>query len=476
MTETVTPATSADSGPAAGASAVPQLSGPEHTYAGDELFFSTTDAEGRIRRANSTFMRLAGYPRGALVGRAHNVVRHPVMPAGLFRGMWEDLEAGQAVSAYITNRSSDGGYYRVFATIVPSGDGYLSVRTLPMCTELRDQIEGAYRRVRDVEAASGEAGSSRREVAAAGQAALGKELAALGYGSTAEFTRRTLPDEVAALVASGVNIPEPGSDATGGPVGRVLAEMNEVEESTAGLIAVLDESSRLVTLLGKRAAEIDALSQRLGELRDALRTANDDVARLGSGVEADEVEESYHKVDALVLECFEQLHPLAGQVAELRGDVDSVRFGIALLRLHNLAAGFFARQIVQGEDALEANDAVGSLDELVSALHDGAERLTERLGLYRARAELVGGELDFVARALTDTHRPLLDLLAAASDAGAENEISVRNARRLVRDGFPEARDLADLAGAVRDLEVPYDAEAINARLKRVREEIAHLS
>ena len=89
--------------------------GDEHTYAADELFFSTTDSSGRIRRANSIFMRLSGYPRGALVGRAHNVVRHPDMPAGLYRCVWDDITAGDAVSAYITNRSSDGGRYRVFA-------------------------------------------------------------------------------------------------------------------------------------------------------------------------------------------------------------------------------------------------------------------------------------------------------------------------------------------------------------------------
>ena len=141
--------------------------GVEHTYAADELFFSATDARGRIRRANAIFMRLSGYPRGALVGRAHSAVRHEAMPAGLFRSIWEDLEQGRAASAYITNRSADGGFYRVFATIVPSGDGYLSVRTLPMLTRRRDEIEAAYGRVRAVERASADGGSTRREAAAA---------------------------------------------------------------------------------------------------------------------------------------------------------------------------------------------------------------------------------------------------------------------------------------------------------------------
>lgn len=458
--------------PAEPAEPTEPAAGDEHTYAADELFFSTTDAAGRIRRANSIFMRLSGYPRGALVGRAHNVVRHPDMPAGLFRSVWEDIAAGAAASAYITNRSSDGGRYRVFATIVPSGNGFLSVRTLPMRTGLRDTVEAVYARVRQVEAASAASGSSRREVAAAGQAALLEELRALGYRDSVDFTRRTLPDEVAALVAAGVDIPKRDGD---GPVARVLAEMNGVEASTADLVALLDECSRMVALLGRRSAEIGALSTRLKRLRSCLREAAADAERLGSGREVGDVAERYREVDGLVLECVEQLRPLAGQVAELRSDVDSVRFGIALLRLHNLASGFFALQIIDGEDELDANDAVGSLGELAEALRDGAERLTERLFLYHARAELVGGELDDVAEALTAMHRPLLDLLGAASDAGAGDEDSVRAARSLVRGGFPEARDLADLAGAVRDLEVPYAAADIDARLVLVEAALAEL-
>ena len=461
----------ADATGAAGAAGAADVVSGERTYAADELFFSTTDASGRIRRANSIFMRLSGYPRGALVGRAHNVVRHPDMPAGLFRSIWEDISAGGTASAYITNRSSDGSRYRVFATIVPSGDGFLSVRTLPMRTGLRDTIEAVYARVRMVEAASAAGGSSRREVAAAGQAALVEELRALGYRDSTDFTRRTLPDEVAALVAAGVAIPERDVD---GPLARVLAEMNGVEAATADLVALLDECGRLVALLGRRSADIDALSARLGRLRDCLREVAADVGSLGSGRE-NNVSERYREVDALILECVEQLHPLAGQVAELRGDVDSVRFGIALLRLHNLASGFFALQIIDGEDELEANDAVGSLDELAGALRDGAERLTERLSLYHARAELVGGELDDVAGALTAIRHPLLDLLDAASEAGTVAGASVRAARPLVRDGFPEARDLADLAGAVRDLDVPYAAADVEARLVLVEAALAEL-
>ena len=440
----------------------------EHVFAADELFFSTTDSRGRIRRANSTFMRLSGYPRGALVGRAHNVVRHADMPAGLFRSIWDAIEEGRAASAYITNRSSDDGHYRVFATIVPSGSGYLSVRTLPMLTDLRDDIEAAYARVRDVEEASAAAGSTRREVAAAGQAALQAELQALGYADAIDFTRRVLVAEVGELLAHGVGIPD--SPQSEGPVARILGAMGRIEAETAGLVGILQEGQRLADLLGKRAGEIEALSTRLGTLREAMRAVGTDVAVLGHGEQANDVAARCQQVDALVLECSEQLHPLSSQI-----DLDSVSFRIALARLHNLAAGLFALQILQGQDEVDANDAVGSLSELCSALSDGADNLTQRVGLLDARRELVGGELDVVAEDLGVIQGPILEVLEAAAAAGAGQADSVTTARTLAEQGFGEARDLADLAVRLRDLEVPFEAEAINSALTDVRAALAEL-
>ena len=445
----------------------------EHVFAADELFFSTTDSHGRIRRANSTFMRLSGYPRGALVGRAHNVVRHADMPAGLFRSIWDAIEAGRAASAYITNRSSDEGHYRVFATIVPSGSGYLSVRTLPMLTDLRDDIEAAYARVRDVEEASAASGSTRREVAAAGQAALQAELQALGYADAIDFTRRVLVAEVGELLAHGVSIPD--SPQAEGPVARILGAMGRIEAETAGLVGILQEGQRLVDLLGRRAGEIEALSARLGSLREAMRAVGADVEVLGHGERADDVVARCQQVDALVLECSEQLHPLSSQIEALRGDLDSVSFRIALARLHNLAAGIFALQILEGQDEVDANDAVGDLTELCSALSDGADNLTQCVGLLDARRELVGDELDVVAEDLGVIQGPILEVLEAAAAAGAGQADSVTTARTLAEQGFAEARDLADLAVRLRDLEVPFEAEAINSALADVRAALAEL-
>ena len=108
-------------------------SGEQHEVGVDELFFSTTDAKGVIEEANSVFVRLSRWPREQLIGAAHNIIRHQMMPGGAFRLMWQTLESGRPFAAYVHNLANNGSRYDVFATITPLDDGYLSVRTRPMC-------------------------------------------------------------------------------------------------------------------------------------------------------------------------------------------------------------------------------------------------------------------------------------------------------------------------------------------------------
>ena len=69
--------------------------GYERFFDPDDIFFSTTDSRGVIRRTNRTFETLSRYPRERLIGAPHNIIRHLDMPAGVFRLMWDDLEAGR---------------------------------------------------------------------------------------------------------------------------------------------------------------------------------------------------------------------------------------------------------------------------------------------------------------------------------------------------------------------------------------------
>src|SRR5690606_38757125 len=115
-----------------------------------ELFFSTTDFKAIIRSGNDVFLRVANYSREELVGRNHNVVRHPDMPRSVFEVFWRYLKAKKPIAAFVKNLASDGHYYWVLATTVPLPDGYLSVRMKPT-TEYFEAAKKIYKKVKAVE-------------------------------------------------------------------------------------------------------------------------------------------------------------------------------------------------------------------------------------------------------------------------------------------------------------------------------------
>jgi len=103
----------------------------------NDFIVSKTDTKGRITYANRIFMDIAGFPEPELLGVQHNIIRHPDMPRGVFRFMWDTLKAGDEFFGFAKNMCADGGYYWVFANITPDYDrdgklqGYYSVRRKP---------------------------------------------------------------------------------------------------------------------------------------------------------------------------------------------------------------------------------------------------------------------------------------------------------------------------------------------------------
>jgi aerotaxis receptor len=114
---------------------------------------SKTDTKGRIVYVNPTFIEVSGFAEEELIGKAHNIVRHPDMPPEAFADLWRTLKAGEAWTGLVKNRRKNGDFYWVVANVVPIKEegatvGYMSVRTRPT----RDQVaqaEAIYKRMRD---------------------------------------------------------------------------------------------------------------------------------------------------------------------------------------------------------------------------------------------------------------------------------------------------------------------------------------
>ncbi len=100
----------------------------------NDFLISKTNLKGQITYCNKTFMEAAGYKEEELLGKPHNIVRHPDMPRIIYKLLWERIQNGNEIFAYVKNKTKNGGFYWVFANVTASIDdqgniiGYYSVR------------------------------------------------------------------------------------------------------------------------------------------------------------------------------------------------------------------------------------------------------------------------------------------------------------------------------------------------------------
>ncbi|RXJ60524.1 HD domain-containing phosphohydrolase [Candidatus Marinarcus aquaticus] len=81
---------------------------------------SKTDSKGIITYVNDVFCEISGYSKKELLGKNHNILRHPDMPKETFKELWTTIKTEKKLwQGKIKNRTKEGGYYIVEATIVP---------------------------------------------------------------------------------------------------------------------------------------------------------------------------------------------------------------------------------------------------------------------------------------------------------------------------------------------------------------------
>jgi hypothetical protein len=69
---------------------------------------------------NQTLLDISDFTEEDLLGQQHSIVRHPEMPRSVFKLLWETIQSGQEIFAYVVNLTKFGDHYWVFAHITPS--------------------------------------------------------------------------------------------------------------------------------------------------------------------------------------------------------------------------------------------------------------------------------------------------------------------------------------------------------------------
>lgn len=114
---------------------------------------SKTDVKGIITYANDAFVEASGFSRSELIGKNHNLVRHPDMPSAAFADMWKTLQEGMPWQGVVKNRCKNGDFYWVKAFVAPVYQGaeivgFISVRTKPLPADVT-AAEAIYQKLHD---------------------------------------------------------------------------------------------------------------------------------------------------------------------------------------------------------------------------------------------------------------------------------------------------------------------------------------
>ncbi|MDL0433480.1 PAS domain-containing methyl-accepting chemotaxis protein [Marinobacter sp. TBZ242] len=125
----------------------------EEPVRSEDRLISTTNLKGVIQSANESFCRVAGFSEEELIGKPHNIVRHPEMPEAVYENFWSTLKSGKPWMGIIKNRCKNGDYYWVSGFVSPVFEGthhvgFQSVRT-QATAEQKERASRLYARLRN---------------------------------------------------------------------------------------------------------------------------------------------------------------------------------------------------------------------------------------------------------------------------------------------------------------------------------------
>ncbi len=246
----------------------------------EELFFSETDFRGIILEGNSVFQRVSEYENKDLILKPHSIIRHPDMPRGVFKLLWDTIRSGEPIVAYVKNRSRTGAYYWVLACVYPVNDKFLSIRIKPS-SEVFSLIPDIYTQARIREQKAADISASLDSISGA--------LNSLGFKDYRSFMSHALALELASRkkllkaqphLTQNKNFP---FESTLELIGQLMSEMKSVisgAHSCAEYIRTIESYSLnmilLVNKVGDAGRTMGAVVHGFKEMaREVLNAAHD---------------------------------------------------------------------------------------------------------------------------------------------------------------------------------------------------------
>lgn len=438
--------------------------GGVHEVGVGQLFFSTTNRLGIIEQSNSVFSQVSRFPREELMGRPHNLIRHPDMPQGAFRLMWDTLQSGQPFCAYVKNLAKDGSDYTVFATVTPLGEGYLSVRSRPCREDLLQACLGIYGAVRPDEIALRRQGVASRTSALVGAEKLLEGVQGAGFPTFEEFVWTVLPAEVKQRhELSG----EPEMHPCEGPLLELQTSAAAAHRLLGAWLTRLDELQALIDGLGTEIPRLKAATT------ENSATATEVSQLLGGRTGLAPIMLSVNLWATMTSDILELLDDLLGDLEALRMSSAKTRFRIALASLHVDAVRQFIEELIV--DAPNTLDARPAIIDLTRALREGIAETEQQMASNANLAKVVVERIEAAHGLLLMPHGLIANwqqMVAGRRDSAVLDMLPTIETQ--ISRSSETIGGLARVAESCRTVAQPMDATEVIALCERMSDN-AHI-
>jgi len=287
---------------------------------------SKTDLKGIITYANQTFIDISGYTREELIGKNHNILRHPDMPVQAFAWLWETIQQNIPWRGIVKNRAKNGDFYWVEAYVTPIKEkgrtvGYMSVRNVPDRAEVQ-ACDGLYKALREGKASLPKRGFRLDDVSFYTKLNFIFIVMAVMLGGSNLYyflkAETTMDKIVASVVGCGTLLTVVARFWLGGTVNRFLAKarhaLGQIAEGNFNFTVSVDSRDEFGHILNElesmrinlraimadvmlAAKNVEASSQNVeGEMRGLLQRSNTQSDRVDSVSTA--VEQMHQSVEA----------------------------------------------------------------------------------------------------------------------------------------------------------------------------------
>ena len=412
----------------------------ERRLAPGSTLVSTTDLKGRITYCNPAFIEISGFTEQELIGKAHNVVRHPDMPEAAFADMWATIQAGEPWTALVKNRCKNGDFYWVRANATPmleqgSTVGYMSVRTCPE----RQEIEAAEALYRDMREGRARVVLSGGRLLRTGLAGRLQRLTALPLAA-----RFAIATGVPALAGAA------GILAAAGPSGIAFAAIGAAAAaSLAGVVWLQASVTRPLA-----AASAAARSIAGGQMGTSLQSARAD------------------QVGALIRDVNQVGVNILALVADVRSQVGSMERATQEIAQGNLDLSARTEQSASAlqETAASMEEIAGTVRNTSDAAQNANRLAGDALGVARDGDAAIRS-MSTVMDEITESSRRIGDITSMIDSIAFQTNILALNAAVEAARAGEQGRGFAVVATEVRAL-AQRSAEAAK-EIKRLTGEAA---